>query len=198
MVGRSSLDLQRAVMNTEALFKRPRDVIHEGIARVAIGHHQMNCQGALGGTHAPDVQVMDLGDTGPAGHRGRESGMAQGLLDRLELDPARVAAVAQALREPVTERPLALVEPRLAEHVHLNSLVAVKLRPVSLRIARGEVVGIAGLLGVMDGAQSDLRTGLPWQMVEIHEPTRLAIVDAASGRRPGEGGRIPDRRRDAR
>jgi len=23
---------------------------------------------------------------------------------------------------------------------------------------------------------SDLRTGLPWQMVEIHEPTRLAIV----------------------
>jgi len=29
---------------------------------------------------------------------------------------------------------------------------------------------------VMDGAQSDLRTGLPWQMVEIHEPTRLAVV----------------------
>jgi hypothetical protein len=28
----------------------------------------------------------------------------------------------------------------------------------------------------MDGAQSDLRTGLPWQMVEVHEPTRLAIV----------------------
>jgi uncharacterized protein YbcC (UPF0753/DUF2309 family) len=32
----------------------------------------------------------------------------------------------------------------------------------------------------MDGAQSDLRTGLPWQMVEIHEPTRLAIVVEAS------------------
>jgi uncharacterized protein YbcC (UPF0753/DUF2309 family) len=32
------------------------------------------------------------------------------------------------------------------------------------------------LLGVMDGAQSDLRTGLSWQMVEIHEPARLAIV----------------------
>jgi hypothetical protein len=28
----------------------------------------------------------------------------------------------------------------------------------------------------MDGAQSDLRTGLPWQMVEIHEPTRLTII----------------------
>ncbi|MCB9701759.1 MAG: DUF2309 domain-containing protein [Myxococcales bacterium] len=38
---------------------------------------------------------------------------------------------------------------------------------------------ITGLLGVMDGHQSDLRTGLPWQMVEIHEPVRLlVIVDA--------------------
>ena len=35
---------------------------------------------------------------------------------------------------------------------------------------------VTSLLGVMDGAQSDLRTGLPWQMVEIHEPTRLTIV----------------------
>lgn len=35
---------------------------------------------------------------------------------------------------------------------------------------------VTGLLGVMDGAQSDLRTGLPWQMVEIHEPVRLSIV----------------------
>jgi uncharacterized protein YbcC (UPF0753/DUF2309 family) len=31
----------------------------------------------------------------------------------------------------------------------------------------------------MDGAQSDLRTGLPWQMVEIHEPVRnLFIIEA--------------------
>lgn len=35
---------------------------------------------------------------------------------------------------------------------------------------------ITGLLGVMDGALSDLRTGLPWQMVEIHEPVRLLFV----------------------
>jgi uncharacterized protein YbcC (UPF0753/DUF2309 family) len=35
---------------------------------------------------------------------------------------------------------------------------------------------VTSLLGVMDGAQSDLRSGLPWQMVEIHEPTRLALV----------------------
>lgn len=35
---------------------------------------------------------------------------------------------------------------------------------------------IAALLGVMDGPASDLRTGLPWQMVEIHEPVRLLVV----------------------
>ncbi len=35
---------------------------------------------------------------------------------------------------------------------------------------------IAALLGVMDGAASDLRTGLPWQMVEIHEPMRSLFV----------------------
>ena len=28
----------------------------------------------------------------------------------------------------------------------------------------------------MDGAASDLRTGLPWQMVEIHEPVRLLFI----------------------
>lgn len=35
---------------------------------------------------------------------------------------------------------------------------------------------IVGLVGVMDGHASDLRTGLPWQMVEIHEPVRLLNV----------------------
>ena len=34
---------------------------------------------------------------------------------------------------------------------------------------------VTSLLGVMDGAMSDLRTGLPWQMVESHEPVRLLI-----------------------
>jgi hypothetical protein len=28
----------------------------------------------------------------------------------------------------------------------------------------------------MDGAESDLRTGLPWQMVEIHEPVRSLFI----------------------
>lgn len=35
---------------------------------------------------------------------------------------------------------------------------------------------ITSLVGVMDGSASDLRTGLPWQMVEVHEPMRLLIV----------------------
>jgi uncharacterized protein YbcC (UPF0753/DUF2309 family) len=35
---------------------------------------------------------------------------------------------------------------------------------------------ITSLLGVMNGAASDLRPGLPWQMVEIHEPVRLLLV----------------------
>jgi uncharacterized protein len=35
---------------------------------------------------------------------------------------------------------------------------------------------VTGLFGVMDGAASDLRTGLPKQMIEIHEPIRLQLV----------------------
>jgi len=35
---------------------------------------------------------------------------------------------------------------------------------------------VSALLGVMDGAGSDLRTGLPWQMVETPEPVRLMWV----------------------
>jgi uncharacterized protein len=35
---------------------------------------------------------------------------------------------------------------------------------------------IAGLMGVMDGTSSDLRTGLPSQMIEIHEAMRLLVI----------------------
>jgi uncharacterized protein YbcC (UPF0753/DUF2309 family) len=35
---------------------------------------------------------------------------------------------------------------------------------------------IASLVGVMDGAASDLRPGLTRQMIEIHEPMRLLFV----------------------
>lgn len=51
---------------------------------------------------------------------------------------------------------------------------------------------LAGLFGVMEGTSSDLRTGLPLQMIEIHEPMRLlvvleqtrAVVDAILVRQP--------------
>ncbi len=39
---------------------------------------------------------------------------------------------------------------------------------------------VTGLFGVMEGAASDLRTGLPKQMIEIHEPMRLLVVVEAS------------------
>jgi len=35
---------------------------------------------------------------------------------------------------------------------------------------------VTALVGVMDGHASDLRTGLPWQMVELHEPVRILFV----------------------
>jgi uncharacterized protein YbcC (UPF0753/DUF2309 family) len=35
---------------------------------------------------------------------------------------------------------------------------------------------VVGLFGVMEGASSDLRTGLPTQMIEIHEAMRLLVV----------------------
>jgi uncharacterized protein YbcC (UPF0753/DUF2309 family) len=52
---------------------------------------------------------------------------------------------------------------------------------------------VSGLLGVMDGAASDLRTGLPRQMIEIHEPMRLLLIVESAleplggiyGRQPG-------------
>ena len=39
---------------------------------------------------------------------------------------------------------------------------------------------VTGLLGVMEGAASDLRTGLPKQMIELHEPMRLLLIVEAS------------------
>ena len=39
---------------------------------------------------------------------------------------------------------------------------------------------VAGLFGVMEGTSSDLRTGLPKQMIEIHEAMRLQVVIEAS------------------
>jgi uncharacterized protein len=39
---------------------------------------------------------------------------------------------------------------------------------------------VIGLLGVMNGHQGDLQTGLPLQMVELHEPMRLLLIVEAT------------------
>ena len=39
---------------------------------------------------------------------------------------------------------------------------------------------LAALLGVMEGTRGDLRTGLPRQMIEIHEPLRLLLLVEAT------------------
>jgi len=39
---------------------------------------------------------------------------------------------------------------------------------------------VTGLIGVMNGHGGDLRTGLPWQMVELHEPMRLLLIVEAT------------------
>lgn len=35
---------------------------------------------------------------------------------------------------------------------------------------------VMGLIGVANGTDGDLRTGLPWQMVEVHDPMRLLCI----------------------
>jgi hypothetical protein len=54
---------------------------------------------------------------------------------------------------------------------------------------------VVGLVGVMNGAQGDLRTGLPWQMVEIHEPMRLLVILEAT---PEDVSRITERNPEIR
>ena len=39
---------------------------------------------------------------------------------------------------------------------------------------------VTGLVGIMNGHHSDLRTGLPLQMVELHEPLRLLLIVEAT------------------
>jgi uncharacterized protein YbcC (UPF0753/DUF2309 family) len=48
------------------------------------------------------------------------------------------------------------------------------------------VHNLTGLFGVMEGAGSDLRTGLPLQMIEIHEAMRLLVVVEAKTEILGE------------
>ena len=52
---------------------------------------------------------------------------------------------------------------------------------------------VTSLLGIMDGAASDLRPGLPWQMVEIHEPVRLLfIIETTTAKMEALMDRLPE------
>lgn len=51
---------------------------------------------------------------------------------------------------------------------------------------------VSALLGVVNGHAGDLLTGLPWQMVEVHEPMRLlTVLEADPGLVSQIVGRIP-------
>jgi hypothetical protein len=56
---------------------------------------------------------------------------------------------------------------------------------------------VTGLFGVMNGAASDLRTGLPKQMTEIHEPVRLHLIVEATPEMLTQICRAPARGRGA-
>jgi len=52
---------------------------------------------------------------------------------------------------------------------------------------------VTGLVGIMNGHAGDLRTGLPWQMVEIHEPVRnLFVIETTPERLMKVVGRNPE------
>ncbi|KRE55290.1 glutamate-5-semialdehyde dehydrogenase [Phycicoccus sp. Soil748] len=106
--------------------------------------------------------------------RGRESGMAQGLLDRLALDPARVAAVARALRDVA-----ALPDP-VGEVVRGSTLAnGLQIRQVRVPMgvvgmvyeARPNVTVDAAGLGLKSGNAVILRGG------SAAEATNRALVD---------------------
>ncbi len=74
----------------------------------------------------------------------------------------------------VLERTLAAVGP-VCGGINLAYLFS-RVDPVAYGAGTKLPHNITGLIGVMDGHASDLRTGLPLQGVEIHEPVRLLLV----------------------
>ena len=74
----------------------------------------------------------------------------------------------------ILERTLAAVGP-VASGINLAYLFS-RVDPIGYGAGTKLPHNITGLIGVMDGHASDLRTGLPVQGVEIHEPVRLLMV----------------------
>ncbi len=90
----------------------------------------------------------------------------------------------------ILERTLAAVGP-VCGGINLAYLFS-RIDPLGYGAGTKLPHNITGLLGVMDGHASDLRTGLPLQGVEIHEPVRLLVViDAPPDRIRAVLGRLP-------
>ena len=78
----------------------------------------------------------------------------------------------------ILTRTLAAVGP-VAAGINLAYLFS-RIDPLAYGAGTKLPHNITGLIGVMDGHASDLRTGLPFQGVEIHEPVRLVMVVEAT------------------
>ena len=110
------------------------------------------------------------------GRRWRSRGL---FLDRraflVSYDPADDAA------GDILTRTLAAVGP-VGSGINLAYLFS-RVDPIGYGCGTKLPHNLTGLIGVMDGQASDLRTGLPWQTVEIHEPVRLLLVIDATPER---------------
>ncbi|MEI7781146.1 MAG: putative inorganic carbon transporter subunit DabA, partial [Planctomycetota bacterium] len=119
------------------------------------------------------------------GRRWRSRGL---FLDRraflVSYDPADDAA------GDILTRTLAAVGP-VGSGINLAYLFS-RVDPIGYGCGTKLPHNLTGLIGVMDGQASDLRTGLPWQTVEIHEPVRLLLViDATPERILAAAERLP-------
>ena len=88
--------------------------------------------------------------------------------------------------DPTADADLAILERTLAPVAPVVSGISLcylfsRIDPLAYGAGTKLPHNITGLIGVMDGHASDLRTGLPLQGVEIHEPVRLLmVIDATS------------------
>ena len=57
---RALFDRKRAVLNRKTIGPGPGDAVQRDVAWIAVGHHQMHSQSALGGARAPDVQIVQI------------------------------------------------------------------------------------------------------------------------------------------
>ena len=63
VIGGPLLGLQGAMMDLEMRIQMRANLIDEGVAGVAGGDDQMDGQRIFGGAQAPDMQIVDIGDT---------------------------------------------------------------------------------------------------------------------------------------